>query len=150
MTGKHLPGKHVTAALLVDGGYLFIARRAAGEELAGKWEFPGGKIEPGETPEASLKREMREELGVEVGVVEHFADSEYSYDHARVILSAYWVFLKQGTPSQTVHDRTAWVSPEELWQYEFAPADVPLVDWLAATSQPPGRRNRPDTPGGDS
>ena len=123
--------RHVTAALMMRNNTVFIARRPAQDRLAQKWEFPGGKIEASETPEACLRREMYEEFRVDVEVGAHFADSIYHYDHGSIRLAAYWTNWTNGHLQPTVHDRVSWVPLAELSRYDFAPADVPLVKRLA-------------------
>lgn len=119
---------HVTAALLQNSeDHILIARRKQGQRLAYKWEFPGGKQEPGETPQECLRRELWEELRLQVAVGPFFADSTYTYDFATIHLSAYWAYLVSGKPQLTVHDQLAWVRPSDLSNYAFAPADIPII-----------------------
>jgi len=117
----------VTAGVLRRGGALLIARRGPGDALAGQWEFPGGKIEPGETPEACLVRELREELGVETRVVRFLTRTTHSDFHRTVELLFYEVELVRGAPRPLCHDAIAWVAPAEMAGYDFAPADRPFV-----------------------
>ena len=122
--------KEVTAAIILDGNKVLIAQRAAGENLAGKWEFPGGKIEPGETPQECLKREIREELDVDIEVRSFFGESIYDYASGEIRLMAFWCKWVSGNFSLHVHSRIAWVNRVELDRYDFAPADIPLVQKL--------------------
>ena len=124
--------KEVTAALIIKDNKVLIARRAPGENLEGKWEFPGGKIEPGETPEDCLKREIQEELDVTVEVEGHFADSIYDYANGRIKLMAYRCVWSSGNFKLRVHSQINWVSFAELNQYDLAPADRPLAARLRA------------------
>ena len=119
--------KQVTAALMMRDDKMFIARRATDQKLAGMWEFPGGKIEPGETAEECLARELHEEFGITVKVGEFFCDSTYRYAHGAIQLLCYWVEHLSGDFKPTVHDEIAWVELSELSSYEFAPADIPVV-----------------------
>lgn len=122
--------KEVTAAIILKDGKVLIAQREDNDKLAGKWEFPGGKIEVGETPRECLKREINEELGVEVEVLEPFGESIYEYENGIIKLIAFWCRWTVGEFSNRVHSQIHWVYPAELDRYEFAPADVPLVEKL--------------------
>lgn len=122
--------KKVTAALLVKENKILIAQRASMDKLAGKWEFPGGKIEDGETPEECLAREMNEEFEIEINVRDFFMDSIYHYEQGEIQLLAYWCEWVSGDLKAMVHDDYQWVSDEELQQFDFAPADIPFVKKL--------------------
>ncbi len=117
----------VTAAIMLENGKVFIAQRTADDRLAHKWEFPGGKLEDGETPRQSLMREMNEEFGIEVAVCDFFGESTYDYDYVRVRLLAYLVRWNDGELRPTAHEDCRWVTPRELAEYDFAPADLPFV-----------------------
>lgn len=119
--------KEVTAAIMIKEGKVFIARRGPGGSLPGAWEFPGGKVERGETPEECLKREMFEEFGVLVDVSDFYCESAYHYDHGAFNLLCYLTEHVSGDFVPTVHDDFAWVTVKELQKYPFAPADVPVV-----------------------
>jgi 8-oxo-dGTP diphosphatase len=120
----------VTAAILARDGKILFAQRKSSDHLAGKWEFPGGKIESGESPEHCLRRELQEEFGIDTKIGEFLADSVYQYDHISIRLLAYRTFLEHGKLEPNDHDAYAWVKIEEMDQYDFAPADVPFVDQL--------------------
>lgn len=122
--------KKVTAAIIINNGKILIAQRAENQKLAGKWEFPGGKIEPGETPEECLKREINEELGIDIEVNDFFDESTYKYDTGAIRLLAYKSRWIDGEYKLTVHSQIKWVKPHELENYEFAPADIPFVNKL--------------------
>jgi len=124
--------KEVTAAIIMKENRVLIAERAPGENLAGKWEFPGGKIEPGETPEGCLKREIREELEVDIDVLDFFAESIYAYHSGTIKLMAFRCQWISGDFSLNVHSRIEWVNRQQLDLYDFAPADIPLVAKLKA------------------
>ena len=124
--------KEVTAAIIVKDNQVLIAQRAPGENLAGKWEFPGGKTEPGETPQECLKREIKEELDVEIDVSEFFGESIYEYHNGTIKLMAFWCRWISGALTLKVHSQIAWVNHYELDLYDFAPADIPLVEKLKA------------------
>ena len=122
--------KEVTAAIIRKEGRILIAQRAPGENLAGKWEFPGGKIEPGETPQECLKREIREELDVDIDVLDFFAESIYTYHSGTIKLIAFWCQWISKDFKLSVHSRIEWVTRQELDFYDFAPADLPIVERL--------------------
>lgn len=126
--------KRVTAAILFYKDKLLISRRHKEDILAGKWEFPGGKVEPGETSEECLVREMREEFNIVISVGEFFTSSTYKYTHGEFKLLAYFVTWLSGDLSPTVHDEIAWVDIQDLHKYDFLPADIPIVEKL--TSEP--------------
>jgi mutator protein MutT len=120
----------VTAAILVAERKVLIARRSPRGHEAGLWEFPGGKVKPGETPEQGLRREIREELGVDIRVGKFFAESVYADGRRTIRLLAYHAQLEAGTPVPFEHDQIAWVTAGELADYVFSPADRPLVAQL--------------------
>lgn len=120
----------VTAAIIIDSGKIFIAKRKPPGRLPGMWEFPGGKIENGETPEQCLKRELYEEFGIDVIVGRHVDTSVYQYDYYTVELMAYRTKIIAGEIELYAHADMAWVEPENLCGYEFTPADIPFVDMI--------------------
>nr|WP_276576443.1 8-oxo-dGTP diphosphatase MutT [Caldicoprobacter algeriensis] len=122
--------KDVAAAIIIKNNKILIAQRAEGQKLAGKWEFPGGKIEDGETPEECLKREIKEELDIDIEVDGFFGESVYTYGTETISLIAYKARFKGGQCKLKVHSRAEWVEPHELVNYDFAPADVPFVEKL--------------------
>ncbi len=119
----------VTAAIVVDNGNVLIARRAGGKH-AGWWEFPGGKVEPGESPERCLQRELAEEFGVEAKVGEFVTESIYDYGRGTIRLLAYRVDLASLELKLIDHDRVMWVRPGELSQHRLLPADRPIAETL--------------------
>ncbi len=123
--------KQVTAAVLEKGGKVLIAQRRAGDALAGKWEFPGGKLEPGETPEACLRRELMEEFGVDTEIGAFICASRFEYKHFHIELLAYRAKHLSGEFQLNDHEAIAWVAPADLPKYDFASADLPVVDLLA-------------------
>ena len=119
--------KDVTAAIIEKEGKILIARRKQGLYLAGKWEFPGGKVEKGETPEACLRRELREEFGIEVELGDFITASEFDYGDIHIRLLAYHVYYRSGDFILTDHSEVHWVLKSELMNYDFAEADKPIV-----------------------
>ena len=105
----------VTAAVLEKDGKYIIAQRKRSDPLSGKWEFPGGKIEPGETPEVCLARELKEELDIEVVVGEYLGSNVHHYDHISIELMAYRATWVGGTITVKDHHDYRWVSAEMTW-----------------------------------
>jgi 8-oxo-dGTP diphosphatase len=120
----------VTAAVIEKDGRILIAKRKQGWRFAGKWEFPGGKIEPDETPEECLRRELREELGIETEIGEFFCSSTYRYSHATVQLLVYRAYHISGEYTLHDHQEIRWVLPEEMLQFDFPEADKPVIEKL--------------------
>lgn len=122
----------VAAALFDAEGRVLIARRPAGKSLAGLWEFPGGKVEPGEAPEAALVRELEEELAVTVAVADltPLTFASHSYADFHLLMPLYAVRQWQGEPTAREHDDLAWALPADLSRYPMPPADEPLVAFL--------------------
>jgi 8-oxo-dGTP diphosphatase len=117
----------VVALILIKQDEVLIAQRPKNDRLGLKWEFPGGKIEEGETPEVALKREIREELEIEIKVTNHFMTNEYNKPPVPIRLHAYLAELESGEPLSKVHEQVLWVPIEHLESLDFAPADLPLV-----------------------
>jgi mutator protein MutT len=126
----------VSAALVFRGRQLLITRRHAGTHLGGLWEFPGGKREPGESFEACLIREIREELGVEIAVGDLFAEVAHTYPEKSVYLKFFHCRLLSGEPQPLECAAVRWVRREELSGFEFPAADVQLLARLAKTEFP--------------
>lgn len=120
----------VTAAILNKNGRLLIAQRKPAGKLPNKWEFPGGKVEAGETPEECLKREMEEEFGIDVTVGEYLGESVFHYEHGSIKLLAFKTIWNTGAIVAKAHKAIEWVPISDLSRYDFAPADVPFVDRL--------------------
>lgn len=118
---------NVVGAILERDGLILAAQRSSTMSLPGKWEFPGGKIEAGETAEQALRRELSEELRCLAKVGAHVETTEHEYDFGTVILSTYYCTLVEGEPELTEHSAIAWISPVELMNYDWAPADIPAV-----------------------
>ncbi len=109
---------------------ILICQRGPGGSCQFLWEFPGGKIEEGETPEECLVRECKEELDIGISVQKLFAHTTHSYPERDIEFLFFNASLKNGIPTPSVHDSIKWVSPCELKLYEFCPADVPVVKKL--------------------
>ena len=122
--------KNVGATLLVKDWQLLVAQRPNFDPLSGLWEFPGGKVEIGESLPECIRREMREEFGVEVSVAAFFADSVYHYERGSIRLLSYWATLTSGELLPVFHSAFEWVQLGELQNYSFAPADISIVDRL--------------------
>jgi 8-oxo-dGTP diphosphatase len=120
----------VTAAILVKNSKILIAKRRPAARLPNKWEFPGGKIEQGETPEQCLKRELKEELEIEVTVGNYIEESIYRYDFGTVRLLFYRVYWNGKSIVSKDHQEVRWVSLDDLREMDFAAADVSFVDKL--------------------
>jgi len=119
----------VACALLNADNHILLAERPVGKNLAGLWEFPGGKLETGETPEAALIRELHEELGlrVEEKHLEPFYFASHPHADFHLLMPLYLCRYFQGTPQGCEGQRLAWVSPQNLGNYPMPPADPPLV-----------------------
>ena len=123
----------VTAAVIRRDGRILICRRRAEQDHAGKWEFPGGKLEPGETPAASLLRELQEELQIEARIGREIASYEYSYPGRKPIrLIFFEVTEYSGSADYSHFQEACWVAAEELPSFDFLEGDVEFVKQLAA------------------
>ncbi len=121
----------VAAGIIIKDGKIFIARRSRpGDPLASTWEFPGGKIRPGESPEECLKRELFEELNITVEVREYVGECIYHYPHVSIRLMAYRCSWVSGELKLTEHEAFAWVSPGDLAGYNLSPADMIIAEKL--------------------
>ena len=120
----------VVAAVIVKENKILIARRKEGKHLEFKWEYPGGKVENNENEKESLKRELKEELDISVSIDDYITESFYEYDKAKINLKAYFVKNYSGSIKLTDHDKINWIKIDELNNYEFAPADIPINNYL--------------------
>ena len=124
------PHFHVTAGLVWKNEKLLITRRPEGSHLAGYWEFPGGKQEPGESLEACLEREMREELAIEVKAATHLLQIDHDYETKSITLHLFQCNFLSGTPMPLGCDEIRWVKPEELANYQLPPPDIQVLPFL--------------------
>lgn len=127
----------VAAVALIDSdGRVLLAQRPAGKPMAGLWEFPGGKIEPGERPETALMRELHEELGIETwqSCLAPLTFASHSYEDFHLLMPLYACRKWSGQPHGREGQSLAWVRPDRLRDYDMPPADLPLIpmlrDWL--------------------
>jgi 8-oxo-dGTP diphosphatase len=117
----------VAALIWNDNNEVLIAKRNYAKSMGGLWEFPGGKIEGKETPEESLVREIKEELNIDIRVESYFATNVHDYGEFEIKLIAYNAKLIRGELIPKEHEEIQWVTPKELENYEFAPADIPFI-----------------------
>jgi len=125
----------VAACALVDAdGRVLLAQRPQGKPMAGLWEFPGGKVEPGETPERSLIRELKEELAIDVkeACLAPLTFASHSYPDFHLLMPLFVCRRWDGTVTALEGQQLVWVKPNRLRDYDMPPADVPLVSHLMA------------------
>ena len=119
----------VVAAVLRDGDKVFATQRGYGD-YKDKWEFPGGKIEPGETPEEAIIREIKEELDVDITVDSFLCTVEYDYPEFHLTMHCFLCSILDGTLTLIEHEAAKWLGPDELWSVDWLPADVKVVEEL--------------------
>jgi 8-oxo-dGTP diphosphatase len=126
------PPVPVVCAIIVRDDRIMLAQRPPDKKLGGLWEFPGGKVEAGESSEDALHRELQEELGCSVRITQTLAPFVHAYSWGSIELIPFVCELAEGSPEPHAHEHTAlvWVERGELRSYELAPADVPLVAGL--------------------
>ncbi len=120
----------VVAAVILSGGKIFATQRGYGD-FKGGWEFPGGKIEAGETPEAALKREISEELETQIRVGELIDTIEYDYPEFHLSMDCFWCEIINGNLVLKEHEAARWLDKENLYSVEWLPADVSLIEKIA-------------------
>jgi len=127
----------VSAVALIDvDGRVLLAQRPEGRSLAGLWEFPGGKVEPGESPEAALIRELHEELGIDTwkSCLAPLTFASHAYEDFHLLMPVFACRKWQGVPHAKEGQKLAWVRARDLRDYPMPPADLPLIpilrDWL--------------------
>ena len=120
---------HVVAAIITSGGAVFATQRGYGEYKDG-WEFPGGKVEAGETPEQALVREIREELAMDIRVDRHVVDVSYDYPTFHLEMACYLCSITQGSPHLLEHEAARWLTAQTIDSVDWLPADIAVVEAL--------------------
>ncbi len=120
---------HVVAALIRENNRIYATQRGYGEFKDG-WEFPGGKIEDGESPQNALKREIEEELKVEIEVGDYYRSIEYDYPEFHLSMKCYWCCFVAGTPVLLEHEAARWLKADELFSVNWLPADRTILNDL--------------------
>ncbi|MGY4690796.1 (deoxy)nucleoside triphosphate pyrophosphohydrolase [Salibacterium sp. K-3] len=124
---------HVVGAVIVEEDQILCAQRGDSKSLPYKWEFPGGKIEQDETPQEALRREIDEEMQCRIEIGEQIEHTVYDYDFGIVHLTTFYCHVLEGTPSLTEHVAIRWLTPSDLHTLDWAPADIPAIEKIAAT-----------------
>lgn len=119
---------YVVGAVILENGKILCAQRGMTKSLGNMWEFPGGKIEEGETPQGALRREIEEEMLCTVEIGDLIEETIYEYDFGIVHLTTFYCKLLKGRPTLTEHIAIEWLKPNELKKLEWAPADIPAVN----------------------
>lgn len=117
----------VVAAVIRSGDQIFATQRGYGE-FKGGWEFPGGKIEPGETPQEALKREIKEELTADIGLGELIHTVEYDYPKFHLSMDCFWCTLENGELKLLEAEAAKWLTKKELYSVDWLPADLSLIE----------------------
>lgn len=118
----------VVCAIIEDGDQFLIAQRPPNHPLAEKWEFPGGKVRQDESPSSAVKREILEELNTVIEVISPLTPNDHCYDHLSLTLIPFRCSIIEGYPSPQEHSRIAWVNAETATKYDFAAADIPILE----------------------
>lgn len=122
----------VVAAIIRDGDKIFATQRGYGEYKDG-WEFPGGKVEEGETPEEALVREIKEELDTEIEICEYLDTIEYDYPTFHISMRCYWCSVKSGNLVLKEHEAAKWLTKEEIDSVDWLPADITIIELIRET-----------------
>ena len=122
----------VACALIDPDGRVLLGQRPPGKAMGGLWEFPGGKVDSGETPEETLIRELREELGITAreACLAPFTFASHAYPDFHLLMPLYLCRRWEGTPQPLEHSALKWVRPRDMGQYPMPPADLPLIPML--------------------
>ncbi len=123
---KDMKKVNVVAAIIREQDKIFATQRGYGEYKDG-WEFPGGKVEEGETPEEAIVREIQEELDMEIQVVQYFMTVEYDYPSFHLSMQCFLCNIKEGTPTLLEHEDAKWLKLEDLDSVDWLPADIEVV-----------------------
>lgn len=124
---------YVVGAVIINDGKVLCAQRGDTKSLARMWEFPGGKIENGETQERALAREINEEMHCDVVIGQYITTTSHEYDFGIVHLATYFAKIKKGTPILTEHIQIKWLYPKEMNKLQWAPADIPAIEIINET-----------------
>ena len=122
---------HVVAAIITRDNLIFATQRGYGN-YEGWWEFPGGKIEPGETPQAALRREIREELAADIAVGDFLTTVEYEYPEFHLVMDCFWAEVESGKLMLLEHEAARWLPADDLMQVDWLPADILVVEAIKA------------------
>lgn len=127
------PAKQIAAGIIIHNGKVLIAQRRRGKDLAFYWELPGGKLEEGETLEQCLRRELIEEMDLQINVGRFFMQSVYEYEFGTFAINAFLAECSCPVITKVCeHEQYKWVKPEEILNYKFSPADIPIIEKFAA------------------
>ena len=127
--GENMKTIYVAAAVIRDGDQIFATQRGYGDYKDG-WEFPGGKIEPGETPQQALVREIKEELDTEIVVGDFLAAIEYDYPAFHLSMQCFWCTITEGTPVLKEHEAARWLDVESIGSVAWLPADLSIIELI--------------------
>lgn len=130
---------HVTCAIVIDGSKVLVTQRSEAMKLPLKWEFPGGKVDFNEAAEMCIKRELIEELNIEVELLERLADSQFKYPTFTINLIPFIARVKAGQLILREHKAFEWLHPKELKALDWAPADIPVLEQFMKSKYVIGR-----------